>query len=230
MACARQELCPKCAPPGHRTVGLLGTKDKRPTMQAFCLVGETGFEPATARPPAGYVMAGQRRRGLRTLYGDDPLVNLWAQPRDFQCGVRAAAELSRARQAAHEAPRSATAPNVLRYNLLPHFRDTVAGTISTEDVDRFKDDLLERVAPRPEDPRDPAWRDGPRECKDWIATNPYEKAETVTVKPSDDFDQSEAWSRRQRHVKRQRKSRDRPLGRWAPSRRERERPALAGLS
>ena len=134
-------------------------------MQAFCLVGETGFEPATARPPAGYVMAGQRRRGLRTLYGDDPLVNLWAQPRDFQCGVRAAAELSRARQAAHEAPRSATAPNVLRYNLLPHFRDTVAGTISTEDVDAFKDDLLERVAPRPEDPRDPAWRDGPREAR-----------------------------------------------------------------
>jgi hypothetical protein len=47
--------------------------------------------------------------------------------------------------------------------------------------------------------------------KGWIATNPCEKAETVTVKPSDDFDQSEAWSRRQGHVRRQRKSHDRPL-------------------
>ena len=46
-----QKLCPNCAPSRTRPSGRFMTKG--PQLQAFCLVGETGFEPATARPPAG---------------------------------------------------------------------------------------------------------------------------------------------------------------------------------
>src|SRR5512133_2335393 len=45
-----EEIVPNCSPPGTQP---LIPRDKGMRLQAFCVVGETGFEPATARPPAG---------------------------------------------------------------------------------------------------------------------------------------------------------------------------------
>jgi hypothetical protein len=124
------------------------------------------------------------------LHCDDAPLNLWPSRVTFQCGVRAAAELSRARQAAHAAPTLSDCTKRPRYNLLPHFRDTPVEHNQHRDVDAFEDDPLERVALRPEDPRDLAWRDGPARGREgWIAQR--EEAATVTAQPSDDFDQSD---------------------------------------
>src|SRR3954451_20659088 len=45
-----EKFVPKLFYGGHGTTGSSETKGLR--LQAFCVVGETGFEPATARPPA----------------------------------------------------------------------------------------------------------------------------------------------------------------------------------
>ena len=62
----------------------------------------------------------------------------------------------------------------------------------------------------------------------WIATNQREKAATATVKPSDDFDQSEPLVRRHASCGNVSPVID-PWARWAPSCRERESPALRGF-
>ena len=59
-------------------------------------------------------------------------------------------------------------------------------TISTEDVDAFKDELLERSHRAQKILVILRGVTAHARRKGWIATNPDGKAETVTVKPSDD--------------------------------------------
>jgi hypothetical protein len=55
-------LFPNCSPLGRRRVTSFHAKG--PQMLAFRSVGETGCEPATARPPPGYLMAGTAQARL----------------------------------------------------------------------------------------------------------------------------------------------------------------------
>jgi hypothetical protein len=58
----RSEIVPQLCP-----VGLIVARHeakKGAHLRAFHRIGETGFEPATARPPAGYLTAGTAQARL----------------------------------------------------------------------------------------------------------------------------------------------------------------------
>jgi hypothetical protein len=130
------------------------------------------LRPPGPRPATSW--RGQRRRGLRRPHGDDALVNLWPGRVTFH-----AAYGPRLRYLEHDKQRtrstSATAPNVIRYNLLPPLGTPPSRTISTEDVDAFKDDLLERVVRAQKILVILHGVTARARRKGWIATNPYEK-------------------------------------------------------
>jgi hypothetical protein len=86
------------------------------------------------------------------LHGDDALVNLWPSRVTFNAayGPRLSyLERDKQRTRLHDQGlhQTSSATTCCRTSETPPSR-----TISTEDVDAFKDDPLERVAPRPEDP------------------------------------------------------------------------------
>ena len=143
-----------------------------------------------SRPPAGYLTRAQAEARLAAiLAGDDPLVNVEPSHVTF----RQACE-ERLRYLEHDRQRKRSTVNdyrnVIAHDLLPRFgQSTPVEAITTQDVDAFKDELLERVSHRTAQKilvilhgvMSRAKR------KTWITTNPCDNTEKVSIKRSDEF-------------------------------------------
>ena len=143
-----------------------------------------------SRPPAGYLTRAQAEARLAAiLAGDDPLVNVEPSHVTF----RQACE-ERLRYLEHDRQRKRSTVNdyrnVIAHDLLPRFgQSTPVEAITTQDVDAFKDELLERVSHRTAQKilvillgvMSRAKR------KTWITTNPCDNTEKVSIRRSDEF-------------------------------------------
>lgn len=143
-----------------------------------------------SRPPAGYLTPSQAEARLAAiLAGDDPLVNIKPSHVTF-----AQACDERMRYLEHDKRRKLSTLKdyrlVIAHDLLPHFgADTPVEQVTTADVEQLKDELLERVSHRTAQKvlvilhgvMSRAKRKG------WIAANPCEDAEKVTLTASDEF-------------------------------------------
>jgi integrase len=143
-----------------------------------------------SRPPAGYLSRSQAEARLEAiLAGDDPHVNLAPSHVTFKGACE-----ERLRYLTYDKQRKrstlADYENVVNHDLLPYFgEETPVEDITTPDVDGFKDHLLGRVSHRTAQKILVILHGvmARAKRKGWIAVNPCEDAEKVTVKRSEDF-------------------------------------------
>jgi integrase len=157
-----------------------------------------------SRPPAGYLTAAQAQARLEAmLVGDDPLVNI-EPPRNIVTFAQACDEHLRYLEFDRQRKRSYVkdCTSVVRCYLLPAFGEsTPVEDISTADIDSFRDRLLATPRTRrPDENAKPLAHKTVQKVltllhgilarakrKGWIAANPADDAEKVSVLRSDEF-------------------------------------------